>query len=268
MTTFIHRRTGVSELNDLIRSAPPEIVQLGDDHRRSLAARFRAVPSNGHRRIDSWNVERAGQPAHAFRWSPATARRTLGNAALRRMLRDPLCSVIDAINREIDDQLMRDVAGYAQRGSMASWFATLHQSELALVKADAANWTLQMHEIALSIEDQWSVCASDAFYDVARARTTLRGRRDLEVVLEDRCVLLRIRSGSPGKSSGPGLRSDLTIATLAHPQGIAPARMIGLWPESGVCLGVDGTMSDLRAGARDLVRTAVAQQRYHQSIAA
>jgi hypothetical protein len=184
------------------------------------------------------------------------------------MLRDPLCSVIDAINREIDDQLMRDVAGYAQRGSMASWFATLHQSELALVKADAANWTLQMHEIALSIEDQWSVCASDAFYDVARARTTLRGRRDLEVVLEDRCVLLRIRSGSPGKSSGPGLRSDLTIATLAHPQGIAPARMIGLWPESGVCLGVDGTMSDLRAGARDLVRTAVAQQRYHQSIAA
>ncbi len=268
MTTFIHRRAGVSELNDLIESAPDEIVTLDDDHRRSLGARFRAVPASGHRRIDAWNVERAGEPAHAFRWSPATTRRTLGNAALRRLLRDPLCGVLDAINREIDDQLMRDVAGYAPRASMASWLASLHESELALVRADATNWALQMHEIALGIELPWRVCASDAFYDIARARTTLRGRQDLEVTLPDRRVLLRIRSGSPGKSSGPGLRSDLTIATLSHPHGVAPARMIGLWPESGVCLGVDGTMSDLRAGARDLVRTAVAQQRQRQQVAA
>ena len=71
-----------------------------------------------------------------------------------------------------------------------------------------------------------------------------------------------MRSGSPGKSAGPGLRADLTIEALADHEGVAPVRYIGLWPEAGVCLSVDGTMADLRSGARDLVRTAVAQRRH------
>jgi hypothetical protein len=57
------------------------------------------------------------------------------------------------------------------------------------------------------------------------------------------------------------LRADLTIEALADHDGVAPVRFIGLWPEAGVCLSVDGTMTDLRSGARDLVRTAVAQRR-------
>jgi hypothetical protein len=79
--------------------------------------------------------------------------------------------------------------------------------------------------------------------------------------------VLRVRSGSPGKSAGPGLRSDLTIDTLANHEGIAARRFIGVWPEAGVALSVDGTMADLRAGARDLVRTAVVQERlrYHNA---
>jgi hypothetical protein len=81
-------------------------------------------------------------------------------------------------------------------------------------------------------------------------------------------VVLRVRSGSPGKSAGPGLRSDLTIDTLANPKGIAPRRFIGVWPDAGVALSVDGTMADLRAGARDLVRTAVVQERRHHQMAA
>jgi hypothetical protein len=60
----------------------------------------------------------------------------------------------------------------------------------------------------------------------------------------------------------------MTIDALAHVDGIAPSRFIGLWPEAGVLLSVDGTMSDLRAGARDLVRTAVVQRRARLAIAA
>jgi hypothetical protein len=74
--------------------------------------------------------------------------------------------------------------------------------------------------------------------------------------------------GAPGKSAGPGLRADLTIDALAEPNGLAAARIIGLWPEAGVVLSVDGTMDDLRAGARDLVRTAVTRQRQHLHLAA
>jgi hypothetical protein len=41
-----------------------------------------------------------------------------------------------------------------------------------------------------------------------------------------------------------------------------------VWPEAGVVLCVDGSMADLRAGARDLVRTAVVQRRGRMALAA
>jgi len=43
----------------------------------------------GHRRLDAWSVERAGRSSNVFRWSPATARRVLGNASLRRLATQP-----------------------------------------------------------------------------------------------------------------------------------------------------------------------------------
>jgi hypothetical protein len=268
MTTFTLRRSTPRDLNELVVGAPGTLVALTDDHRRSLSARFRAVISNDHRRLDAWSVERAGQPSSSFRWSPATARRLLGNAALRRVVRDALVAPTEAVADEINDQLLRCASGYARPGSLASWLASLSASEVALVCAEATNWAVQVLEIAQGLQVEWRVATSDAYYDVARARTSLRARRDLDVPLGEGRVVLRVRSGSPGKSAGPGLRSDLTIDTLANPKGIAPRRFIGVWPDAGVALSVDGTMADLRAGARDLVRTAVVQERRHHQMAA
>jgi hypothetical protein len=255
-------------LNRLIDEAPIEPSALTDDHRRSLSARFRAVPANDHRRLDAWMVERAGQPPGPFRWSPATARRAIGNAALRRTVHDPSLTRFDAVGCEITDQLLRYVSGYARAGSLAWFLATCLPATLGLVSAEAANWATQLAEAAESLEHPWSIATSDAYYDVARARTTLRGRRDLVVTTPQHRVLLRVRAGAPGKSAGPGLRADLTIDALADVNGASAARIIGLWPEAGVVLSVDGTMTDLRSGARDLVRTAVASQRHHHARAA
>lgn len=268
MTTLLHRRQTASSLNELIQGAPSDHATLNDDHRRSLAARFRAVTGVEHRRLDAWAVEQAGRSGGGFKWSPGTSRRTLGNGALRSLVRHNAMSTIEAVDDEINDQLLRAAAGYVRPGSMAWWLSGLSIAELGLVRAEAVNWVTQLLEITMDIEFKWQVPASDAYYDVARARTTLRGRRDLEIANASSRVVIRIRSGSPGKSAGPGLRSDLTIETLANPVGLAPARIIGIWPEAGVCLSVDGTMEDLRAGARDLVRTAVAQQRARTPIAA
>ncbi|MFZ0769613.1 MAG: hypothetical protein WAM64_10405 [Acidimicrobiales bacterium] len=262
MTTLTHRRHSKNVLNRLVDDAPLEVASLTDDHRRSLSARFRAVAGERHRRLDAWMVERAGTPSGLFRWSPATARRTLGNAALRRSIADPTLSRIEALEVEMDDQLARAVSGYARGGSLASYLAQASPSVLALISAEAANWATQLGEAADSLAHPWSVALSDTYYDVARARTTLRGRRDLVISHGPSRVLLRVRSGAPGKSAGPGLRADLTIDALADPLGVAATRLIGLWPEAGVVLSVDGTMEDLRLGARDLVRTAVAQQRH------
>jgi hypothetical protein len=261
VTTLTHRRHSMNVLDRLIEEAPREPAALTDDHRLSLTSRFRAVAGSGHRRLDAWMVERAGKPSGHFRWSPATARRVLGNAALRRTLSDPSKSAVTAVDDEMGDQLLRAVSGYARAGSLAHYLAQSSPSALALISSEATNWATQLGEAAESLSFPWSVCSSDAYYDVARARTTLRGRRDLVVDRGSSRVLLRVRSGAPGKSAGPGLRADLTIDALADPLGVAATRLVGLWPEAGVVLSVEGTMEDLRAGARDLVRTAVAQQR-------
>jgi hypothetical protein len=268
MTQLTHRRLSPHILNRLIDEAPYESLALTDDHRRSLTARFRAVTSIDHRRLDAWMVERAGQPYEPFRWSPASARRVVGNAALRRSLSESALTRSDAVAHEVADQLLRATSGYARPGSLASWLAQSSPSVVGLVSAEAANWATQLDEAAQELQHPWSVAASDAYYDVARARTTLRGRRDLIVPRGLSRVVLRVRAGAPGKSAGPGLRADLTIDALAEPTGLAASRVIGLWPEAGVVLSVDGTMEDLRAGARDLVRTAVAWQRHRVARAA
>jgi hypothetical protein len=261
VTTLAHRRNTTAQLNDLIETSPREGACLSDDHRRSLAARFRAVGAIGHRRIDAWTVERAAQRSTPFRWSPATTRRAIGNAALRRMSNRPGLTIWDAVGDEITDQQLRVAAGYARGGSLGCWLASASPAAIALVSCEAQNWAIQAFEATRGLEHPWRVAVSDAYYDVATARTTLRGRRDLVVGGDDARIIIRFRAGAPGRSAGPGLRADLTIDALAHREGVAPSRIIGLWPEAGVSLCVDGTMADLRAGARDLVRTAVVQHR-------
>jgi hypothetical protein len=258
--TLLHRRLAKAELNDLVKKAPDESVQLTDEHRASLSSRFRAVSVPGHRRLDAWGVERAGRSGSTFRWSPSTARRALGNSSLRRMTTQPV-SARDAVRDELGDQMLRAASGYSRSGSLSHWLASAPHPVIGLVTAEAVNWATQLQEISQWLEVPWEVPVSDAYYDVASARTTLRARRDLVIRNEESRTIVRVRSGSPGKSAGPGLRADLTIEALADHEGIAPVRYIGLWPEAGVCLSVDGTMTDLQSGARDLVRTAVAQRR-------
>ena len=267
MTTLLHRRYEPRALGDLVRSAPRPAT-LTDDHRRSLAGRFRALGTLEHRRLDAWAVEHAGRSSDDFQWSATTARRLLGNAGLRRATLAPGTSLLDAVRDEIADQLIRATSGHARAGSLARWLSDAPHAVIGVVSAEALNWAAQLHECAETIATPWSIAASDAYYDVALARTTLRARRDLVVALDEHRVVIRVRSGAPGKSAGPGLRADLVIDALADPEGQAPARMIGLWPAAGVCLAVDATMDDLRAGARDLVRTAVAQQRARAARAA
>jgi len=268
VTTLLHRRYTASSLRALVNDAPRERATLTDDHRRSLTARFRAVASSEHRRLDAWLVERAGQPSGPFNWSPVTARRLIGNAASRRSVARTDLSLGAAVDDEINDQLLRVTSGYARGGSLAYWLSGISGPVRGLVVAEAINWASSTLEAARHLDVAWTVAPSDAYYDVAAARTTLRGRRDLIVGPPDAPAIVRLRSGAPGKSAGPGLRVDLTIEALTNPEGRAPSRIIGLWPDAGVSLAVDGTMDDLRAGARDLVRTAVAQRRQRMVLAA
>lgn len=260
MNALLQRRLVSEQLAELVATAPVATAQLTEDHRRSLAARLHAVPTVEHRRLDAWSVEQGGQSSSAFQWSARTAKRLLGNAALRRV-GSGAPTPLEAVRDEIADQLVRVTRGTTRAGSLAYWLAGLGHAELALVSAEAVNWAIQGIDCLAAFGGPGRVASTDAYYDVAGARTTLRGRRDLVLDTAEGRLVVRIRSGSPGKSAGPGLRSDLVAETLAHADGVAPQRFIGLWPDAGLVLAVDGTMEDLRAGARDLVRAAVVQRR-------
>jgi hypothetical protein len=252
----------------LVDSAPSSLAVLTDDHRRSLAARFRAVPDLAHRRLDAWTVETAGRSPVEFTWTPAAARRTLATAALRRVVTTPGLTLIDAVTQALDAQVARAQTGQARAGSLAAWLDTLELAVRGLVVAEAVGWATAVLEVARGVETPWTIPASDTYYDVAGARTTLRGRRDLEVAHGDSRVVVRLRAGAPGPRAGAGLRVDLAVAALGDPAGLAPSRVVGWWPEAGVVLGVDGSMESLRAGARDLVRAAVVTLRRRLPLAA
>ncbi|MBW4029869.1 MAG: hypothetical protein HIU57_04220 [Acidobacteria bacterium] len=267
MSPLLQRRLTARALNELIEDAPSSVAEMSEEHRVSLTSRFRAVPSSEHRRLDAWMIEQAGRPPGPFAWSPTTARRILGNNALRRMSQ-PSDNLANAVRDEVADQLLRAVRGYARAGSLGHWLAGVTHPVLGLITAEAVNWATQSLECVEAVVTPWRIASSDAYYDVAGARTTLRGRRDVIVETPRGRVIVRIRAGQPGKCAGPGLRSDLVVETLAHPHGVAPQRYLGLWPDAGLILGVDGTMENVRAGARDFVRAAVAQRRLNLTRAA
>lgn len=258
MSTLAVRRLTPTSLADVIDDGPDVGATITDAHRHALAARFRAVAIDRHRRLDAWSVERAGRGSPPFRWSPATARRLIGNAALGRVA-DGVRTPRLGVELEIADLRARAETGRTRPGSLGSWLADRHPAELAVVHAAAADWATTLAEIGAGLGTSWRVARADAYYDVERARTTLRARRDLIVATD--AAVVRVRGGHPSSSAGAGLRADLVAATFARADGRAPRRYVGVWPDAGLVVAVDGSMENLRAGARDLVRTAVVQRR-------
>ena len=154
--TLLHRRFTMVDINDLVAGAPVESAQLSDEHRASLSTRFRAVSVPGHRRLDAWGVERAGRGGAQFRWSPGTARRSLGNAALRRTTMQPI-TIRDAVRDELGEQMLRAASGYSRSGSLSHWLASAPHPVIGLVTAETVNWTTQLHEIAQWLATPWTV---------------------------------------------------------------------------------------------------------------
>ncbi len=257
---MISRRLSVDQLRNLVTSAPKDSVHLHDVQRASFAQHLRDVARPTYHRLDSWTVEHSRQAPRGFRWTPAAARRTIGNATLRRAHRE-LTTLPDALDHEIAARRTRCATGYARPGSLDHWLGALSPAVLALVRAEALTWVATLVECTRGLALPWAVVTSDAYYDLPGARTTLRGRRDLVVVPDERRVLVRLRPGQPGRFAGTGLRVDLLIDALSDASVPAAARVLGIWPEAGIILSADGTLENLRTAARVLVRTASAPPR-------
>ena len=268
MNGVIQRDLTNASLAELRNIAAVAQVTITSEQRDALAARFRSIPTDHHRRLDAWMVEKAGAQSNDFAWSPITARRVLGNAALRYVERTPQLSYSEAVYEALADQLDRAARGHARTGSLGQWIANLDNPIVGIVVAEATTWATQMHQIMSRLGPEVAMASVDAYYDVAGARTTLRGRRDALIKSEESRIVVRFRSGLPGRTAGSGLRADLAVDALANPLGRVAHKIIGIWPEAGVALALDGTTETLRAGARDLVRSAIVEHRQCTRIAA
>ncbi|MHB8219397.1 MAG: hypothetical protein ACYDHU_03625 [Acidimicrobiales bacterium] len=227
-----------SELRSRVQDT---LVALSNDPARAMPAR---ITPFSLRRIHS------GRPVDPFRWSPWTARRTIGVAAARRCVTNP--SRAPAL--EVAATVAELAGGAAGPGTLGTWLADLSDPVTAVTIAEATTWATNLLDAL-----DWSrpdlhpvVAAADRWWQApGRLRIGIRGRVDVSVAAaaaaagHESCpqprAALTMFDGSPGPLSSVELGLGPLVATLSGPPDAIPARVAGWWPACGrlVVLPVD-----------------------------
>ena len=224
----------------------------------ALVARLSRDSMAGARRLDAYGVEHGARRfATPFRWTARAARRPLGTAALRRVAEGKSRDLLDAAADEVDAVCDRARRGLARRGALGTWLASEPREVRALCVTEATTWAAGVWQLVDldAHDDRVRAGIPDAWFEVPGARTTLHGRRDAESVSTDGQTggLLRVRDGAPGSRAIDGLVVDGLVASMAGGGARTHARVVGAWPDAGVCVSVELDDDALRRAARLLV---------------
>ena len=238
-------------LDSLLTGTPG--FELGSDRRRAFLERLADLPVPERTLLDSFRVERGPRDVGPFSWSAEKAARRLSTDVLRREMR---VRHLDAAFDEVVNNLTSLAGDPRTSRDLGSWLASLTPGALAMVRSRALHRAHLTLDVVARFSHPVTMTPADSYLSVARSRWLLRGQRDAVIGDTDHRILLRVRPGAPSRSAVRGLRVDALIDTLANPCGQAPACMVGVWPESGLVIGVEMTLDDLRGAARDLLRTA------------
>jgi hypothetical protein len=260
--------------------APPT-VELGEEptvlYRQlagALCAAATGLPPGTSLRVDGYFFRMAlTTPEHLshpdpFEWSPRTARRLLGLAAVRACVsgseRTPAAAVEQVVSAAVEDARR----GQERSGSLAGWLSDLAWGGRAVVRAEAVTWATQLLA-ALEWRSLGSppVVGSDQWWDgPAGCRVALRGRSEVRVAtaIPDRSpAALRPTSQAPalfamlGGRPSPVAALELGLAALAsfmaRPHEPSPARVIGWWPQCGRAMVLPVDAPTLRNTADSVV---------------
>ena len=191
-----------------------------------------------------------------FAWSPWTARRAIGVAAVRRCLEGGARSPAGAVRAVVSSMVDEARAGVARRGSPSRWLAEIGEGAQAAAIAEATTWATR-----LFVAVEWdrlgrpaTVGAPDRWWDCPGVRVSLRGRADARIETPvGRPSLLTMLAGRPGPTS----RFELALAALvdvaARPTAPPPARVVGWWPDCGRALVLEAELGLLEEAARAVV---------------
>jgi hypothetical protein len=223
----------------------------GDRPIRVDAFLLRTVLRSADRPVD-------GSP---FQWSPRTARRSIGIAAVGRCAdghaRTPAAAAASTVAQLVEDGRR----GHARHGSLAAWLAVLNEGGRAAVLAEAITWATEIF-VAIQwgrLERPTIVGGRDRWWDCpGSAEVALRGRADVRVPttapqgavhrtdMTDSdspraSSLFTMVGGRPGSTSRIELGLAALVDVMSRPADPPPARVVGWWPDCGraLVLGVD-----------------------------
>jgi len=213
----------------------------------------------GRARIDAYAVER-DRPGFStpFSWNARAARRVVGTAAARALATRTSPDALSAAASEIERLCDRAERGLARPGSLGTWLAGEPEHVRALCAVEAATWMAGLLHLVAPIGGV-AIGVADAWHQVPGAQLTLHGRRDAAARSAGstaRLGLLRVRDGLPGPCAVDGLLVDGLIDALSGPERPLPSRVVGGWPDAGICLVVEFDEDAARQAARALLECA------------
>jgi len=251
-------------LVEVLTAGCDEADPLGDRLRAQLVARLSAVaPSlrGARRRLDAYSVERESAGfSTPFSWGTRAARRPIGTAAARSTAQGQSPDVLRAANAEVERLCDRAARGLTRPGSLGTWLASEPASVRSLCALEAATWAAGLLALVVPREaagtPEVSVGVADAWFEVPGTGLTLVGRRDAVATSGPRASILRLRDGLPGARCVDGLLVDGLIEALGAPTRPLPARVVGAWPDAGLCVVVEFDDEGARGAARALLGAA------------
>lgn len=171
----------------------------------------------------------------AFRWNAATARRTIGLAAVRACVERRATSPADAVGLVMSDPYGPDGVKSAGAASCADWIIGLARPARSVVQAESVTWATRLWTAV-----DWH--RPDVVPEVGPPDRWWRHRRPVRVAMRGRCdvrfrtpagpALLTMLGGTPAPEDRLALCVAALVDALAHPQDV-PARVAGWWPDCG-----------------------------------
>jgi hypothetical protein len=200
----------------------------------------------------------AGTP---FAWSPRTARRALGLAAVRAIVAGEVKSPIDG-TRAAMAKAIRSVRDGERSTSMDRWLTGLPAAGLAVVEADAVTWATRLWcALDWNAFDELPMIGRDRWWNSPHSSLlAIRSRAEVRSVTHDKMgdpfsVHLVVLGGKRRIT----IRSELSVVAMVEallaPRSIPPGRIVGWWPDSGHQIKVDIDQEVMAEGVATITRT-------------
>ncbi len=181
-----------------------------------------------------------GTDDEPFAWSPRTARRTIGLAAVRALLSGTARTPVEAVRARVADSAHGVHEGGRTVSGLDRWVASLPAAGRSAVAAEAVTWATRLWcALDWPALGAMPVIGRDRWWDSPHsALLALRGRADVRTGVAQLVVL-----SGPRRDS---VRAELALVALVDAlrggRGAAgatrsvtpgPARVVGWWPDSG-----------------------------------